>query len=134
MADRGTELKHTPFTQTLTSLPPLSLSFLIHSALSDAVLLPLFLSSRNLLFFSPPQKTCREERRRRKDETRRRRQEREEAEKVGRGAREARGEGSTRWEEGRKERIFLSGLKCVIKGSRINKQIYESKLRIKRGS
>lgn len=34
--NRGTEVKHTPFSQTPTSHPPLS--FLIHSALSEPVL------------------------------------------------------------------------------------------------
>lgn len=76
-AGSRTELKHTPF---YTNSPSALLCLI-----SDSVLLTHSLLSKSSPFFS--QKTCREERRRRKEETRRRRQEREEAEKVGRGAR-----------------------------------------------
>ncbi len=105
-------MKTHPFHPNSDFHPPLS--FLIHSALSDAALLPhSLLSESSFSFF--PQKTCREERRRRKDGTRRCRQEREEAEKVGRGARrrqERREERGVDQMGGRKEGISLRALVC----------------------
>ena len=113
-------IKTHPF-HTNSDFPP-PLSFLIHSALSDA----LGIFSLSLFFF--PQKTCREERscgrrrrrrrRRREEETLplRRRQEREEAGKVVRGAERALGEGVEHM-GGRKERISSARLKdfCINK-------------------
>lgn len=118
-----------PFTQTLDFHPPLS--FLIHSALSDAALLPHSLLSESSCSFFFPQKTCREERRRRKDGTRRCRQEREEAEKVGRGARR-RQERRERRErgrpDGRKEgRDLSAGSSARLKDpAEINKSMNQS--------
>lgn len=68
-----------------------------------------------------------EERRRKKKRVGGDKGEREEAEKVGSGTR---GRGERGRPDGRKEgrKGSLQGLKCVIKGFCINKQIYESKL------
>lgn len=133
-ACRRTELKHTPFTQTLPDSPS-TLSFLIHLQLSDSVLLTHSLLSKPSLSFFPHRKHAGrrgggEKKKRVGGDKKERKQRKLVEEQEGERRGEKRSEGSTRWEEGRKG--SLRGLKCTIKGFCINKQIYESKPIIKK--